>query len=64
MEYINNQKLVLNDEEKAILAKAKDILESIANLMDRAVSVSWSVFDDDEIFGACEIIDSFIERED
>ena len=51
--------LVLTEEEKEILTKASGILNQIAEMMDRAISVEWSLFDDDEIWGACEIIDSF-----
>ena len=52
-------KLILTDEEIKYLAKASDILDNIAQSMDRAVSVDWSDFDDDEIWVAVEIIDSF-----
>lgn len=55
------KQLVLTNEEKATLTQAKNILDKIAEIMDRAVDVSWSVFDDDEIWGACEIIESFLK---
>lgn len=53
--------LILTNEETETLLRASEILYNIAELMDRAVSVEWSWFNDDEIFGACEIIKSFIE---
>ena len=62
MKLTNPQKLILNEEEKSILLKAKNILEEIAKKMDRAISVPWSFFDDDEVLGACEIIESFLEE--
>lgn len=61
MKLTNPQKLILTEEEKAILSKAKDILEEIAEKMERAISVPWSHFDDDEILGACEIIEDFLD---
>lgn len=53
-------KLILTEQEIIVLREAKDILNEIATLMDRAISVDWSLFDDDEIWGACEIIESFL----
>lgn len=53
-------KLILTEQEIIVLREAKDILNEIATLMDRAISVDWSLFDDDEICGACEIIESFL----
>ena len=60
---IRKGKLILTDEEIKYLTKASDILDKIAESMDRAVSVDWSDFDDDEIWGAVEIIDSFTGEE-
>lgn len=54
-------KLVLTYEEKYALQQAKDILDKIAEMMDRAVNIPWSDFDDDDIWGACEIIESFLK---
>ena len=62
MKLTNKQKLILTEEEKIILSKAKDILEEIADKMDRAISVPWSIFDDDEVLGACEIIEHFLKK--
>lgn len=63
MKLVGKKRLILTKEEKESLTKAVVILEEIAAKMDRAISVEWSLFDDDEIFGACEIINSFIEEE-
>ena len=62
MKLIGKSKLILTDEEKQTLKAASAILDEIATKMDRAVSVSWSIWDDDDIWGACEIIDSFIQE--
>lgn len=59
----HKSKLKLTPNELKILAEAKAILEEIANLMDRQITVDWSIFDDDEICGACEIINSFLEND-
>ena len=56
-------KLILTNEEMEYLTKASDILDKIAESMDRAISVDWSDFDDDEIWGAVEIIDSFTGKQ-
>ena len=49
-------KLILTNEEIEYLTKASDILDKIAESMDRAISVDWSDFDDDEItVDACQI---------
>lgn len=60
MELIKS-KLILTDEEKDNLKKTLILLNAIAEKMDRAISVDWCFYDDDEIFGACEIIEYFIE---
>lgn len=57
-------KLILTEQEIIALREAKNILNEIATLMDRAISVDWSLFDDDEIWGACEIIESFLPETD
>lgn len=56
----NKSKLILTKEEKTTLKNASNILTQIADQMERAISVDWSFFDDDEIYGACEIIESFL----
>lgn len=56
----NQSKLILTNEEKSTLRNAKNILTQIAEKMERAISVDWSWFDDDEIYGACDIIESFL----
>lgn len=61
MKLSSPQKLILTEEEKNILSKARDILEEIADKMDRAIFVPWSHFDDDEVLGACEIIEDFLD---
>ena len=63
MKLQGKQKLILTKKEKETLKQASTILKDIAELMDRAISVPWSYFDDDEILGACDIIDSFCEEE-
>lgn len=55
--------LILTTEEKEILNKASDILYKIADLMEQAVSVEWSDFEDDDIWNACEIVDYFAEKD-
>lgn len=57
------KRLILTEEEKNILSKASSILDNIAELMDRAIKVEWSFYDDDEIGFACEVIDSFLEKD-
>ena len=59
---IIQEKLILSSDELNTLIKASDILNNIANAIDRAISVNWSIWDDDEIWGAVEIIDSFTNK--
>lgn len=54
------QKLILTEEEKNILDKAESILHQIVEIMDEGDPIEWSDFYEDEIYGACEIINSFI----
>ena len=61
MKLIGNTKLILTDGEKNTLKAASAILDEIATKMDRALVVPWSTWEDDDIWGACEIIDSFID---
>lgn len=64
MELIGKTKLILTDTEKQTLQAARTILDEIATKMDRALVVPWSMWDDDDIWSACEIIDSFIQEEE
>lgn len=64
MKLIGKTKLILTDAEKQTLQAARTILNEIAIKMDKAIEVPWSMWDDDEIWGACEIIDSFIQEEE
>jgi len=55
--------LILTMDERKTLVQASAILEAIADKMDRATRVPWTVFDDDEIYGACEIINDIVGEE-
>lgn len=46
--------------EKDILRKAYDILNDIAEKMDRATQVDYTIYTDEEIWDACDIIKSFL----
>ena len=54
------QKLILTEEEKNILDQAESILHQIVEIIDEGDPIEWSDFCSDEIYGACEIINSFI----
>lgn len=58
---LKKSKLILTEEEKICLLKASNILNKIGTLMDRATSVDWSIYDDEEIFDAVEIMESFLD---
>ena len=60
MKVINNSHLYLTKAEKDVLSAAAPILDKIATAMDRAVQVSWCMYDDEEIWGAQEIIESLV----
>ena len=60
MKLQGDKKLILTIEEETILYNASEVLNEIATLMDRAISVDWSDYSDEDIWGACEIIDSFV----
>jgi len=64
MKLIGKTKLILTDTEKQTLQAASAILDEIATKMDRALVVPWSMWDDDEIWSACEIINSFVQEEE
>ena len=61
---ITKSKITFTKEENDILIKARDILSEIADNIDRAVSVPYTVYDDDEINGACDIINDLLGIED
>lgn len=52
----------LTKTEKEVLSTAAALLDKIATAMDRATHVSWCVFDDDEIWGAQEIIENLLDN--
>lgn len=59
---ITKSKLHLTLNEKSTLNKTNALLENIADAMDRAISVPWCAFDDDEIMGAVDIITNILEN--
>ena len=63
MKLVEKTQLLLTEEEKQTLKTASAILDEIATKMDRAVSVSWSAYDDDDLWYACEIMNSLIQEE-
>ncbi len=52
----------MSKEEKAILVSASALLSEIANSIDRAVSVGYCSYDDDEINGAVDIIEDNLDH--
>lgn len=62
MKVINNSHLYLTKAEKDVLSTAATILDKIATAMDRAVQVSWCVYDDEEIWCAQEIIEDLLDN--
>ena len=52
----------MSKEEKAVLVKASALLSEIADSIDRAVSVGYCSYDDDEINGAVEIIEDILDH--
>lgn len=53
--------LILTTDERKTLAQASAILKAIADNMDGSwLTVSRAVYHDDEIYGACEIINDII----
>lgn len=62
MKIVSKNRLLLTKEEITTLSNASKILDTIAEKMDRAISVPWCHFEDDEIWGACEIIDDILEN--
>lgn len=54
--------LYLTEKEQNILREASKILDKIAEGMGRELYPSCCNFDDDEVWGACEIIDDIVEH--
>ena len=59
MELIRIEKLKLAPIEKEVLRRACEILNEIACLQDDRPSVPWTHYDQDEIWQACELMESF-----
>lgn len=53
-------KIYLTDAEIATLEEASKILDAFAALQERAVNPIGCNWDDEDIWGACEIIDDIV----
>ena len=63
MRIINRKStLVLTKEEKNTLQNAAIIIDKLAKLTDRATSVDWSMYDDDEMWGVVDFINDLLQN--